>query len=98
MPLSLSPDISLNKSQLDDCPRDSGCYISSENSDNGREDLESENLSDMVQKITIAETSDWTHILNSLSTAAFHLTLPELKDQIGKGEKYLQIQPKVKMF
>uniref|UniRef100_A0A8C2NZM3 SAM domain-containing protein SAMSN-1 n=1 Tax=Capra hircus TaxID=9925 RepID=A0A8C2NZM3_CAPHI len=34
MPLSLSPDI-LNKSQLDDCPRDSGCYISSENSDNG---------------------------------------------------------------
>ncbi|XP_016057227.1 PREDICTED: SAM domain-containing protein SAMSN-1 [Miniopterus natalensis] len=58
VPLSLSPDISLNKSQLDDCPRDSGCYISSENSDNGREDLESENLSDMVQKITIAETSD----------------------------------------
>ncbi|XP_045021001.1 SAM domain-containing protein SAMSN-1 isoform X2 [Bubalus bubalis] len=57
MPLSLSPDI-LNKSQLDDCPRDSGCYISSENSDNGKEDLESENLSDMVQKITIREPSD----------------------------------------
>ncbi|XP_068401819.1 SAM domain-containing protein SAMSN-1 isoform X1 [Eschrichtius robustus] len=56
--LSLSPDISLNKSQLDDCPRDSGCYISSENSDNGKEDLESENLSDMVQKITITEPSD----------------------------------------
>nr|XP_020756623.1 SAM domain-containing protein SAMSN-1 isoform X3 [Odocoileus virginianus texanus] len=56
-PLSLSPDI-LNKSQLDDCPRDSGCYISSENSDNGKEDLESENLSDMVQKITIREPSD----------------------------------------
>ncbi|XP_077914250.1 SAM domain-containing protein SAMSN-1 isoform X2 [Halichoerus grypus] len=58
VPLSLSPDISLNKSQLDDCPRDSGCYISSENSDNGKEDLESENLSDMVQKITITEPSD----------------------------------------
>ncbi|KAG8518512.1 SAM domain-containing protein SAMSN-1, partial [Galemys pyrenaicus] len=56
--LSLRPDISLNKTQLDDCPRDSGCYISSENSDNGKEDLESENLSDMVQKITITETSD----------------------------------------
>uniref|UniRef100_A0A8C9GWE6 SAM domain, SH3 domain and nuclear localization signals 1 n=1 Tax=Piliocolobus tephrosceles TaxID=591936 RepID=A0A8C9GWE6_9PRIM len=58
MPLSLSSDISLNKSQLDDCPRDSGCYISSGNSDNGKEDLESENLSDMVHKITIAEPSD----------------------------------------
>ncbi|XP_065731966.1 SAM domain-containing protein SAMSN-1 [Phocoena phocoena] len=56
--LFLSPDISLNKSQLDDCPRDSGCYISSENSDNGKEDLESENLSNMVQKITITEPSD----------------------------------------
>lgn len=56
--LPLSPDISLNKSRLDDCPRDSGCYISSENSDNGREDLESENLSGMVEKITIRETSD----------------------------------------
>ncbi|XP_076974839.1 SAM domain-containing protein SAMSN-1 isoform X1 [Tamandua tetradactyla] len=57
-PLSLSPDSSLNKSQLDDCPRDSGCYISSENSDNGKEDLESENLPDMVQKITITDPSD----------------------------------------
>ncbi|XP_036206207.1 SAM domain-containing protein SAMSN-1 isoform X1 [Myotis myotis] len=58
VPRSLSPDISLNKSQLDDCPRDSGCYISSENSDNSKEDLESENLSETVQKMTIAETSD----------------------------------------
>ncbi|XP_008063809.1 SAM domain-containing protein SAMSN-1 isoform X1 [Carlito syrichta] len=58
VPLSLSPDSSLNKSQLDDCPRDSGCYISSGNSDNGKEDLESENLPDMVQKITITEPSD----------------------------------------
>uniref|UniRef100_A0A8C9Q0P2 SAM domain-containing protein SAMSN-1 n=1 Tax=Spermophilus dauricus TaxID=99837 RepID=A0A8C9Q0P2_SPEDA len=58
VPLSVSPDISLNKSQLDDCPRDSGCYISSGNSDNGKEDLESENLPDMVQKMTITEPSD----------------------------------------
>ncbi|KAL2805269.1 SAM domain-containing protein SAMSN-1 isoform 6 [Daubentonia madagascariensis] len=58
MPLSLSPDTSLNKSQLDDCPRDSGCYISSGNSDNGKEDLESENLPDMVHKISITEPSD----------------------------------------
>ncbi|XP_007933103.1 SAM domain-containing protein SAMSN-1 [Orycteropus afer afer] len=57
VPLSISPDTSLNKSQLDDCPRDSGCYISSENSDNGKEDLESENLPSMVQKITITEPS-----------------------------------------
>ncbi|XP_062062632.1 SAM domain-containing protein SAMSN-1 isoform X1 [Lepus europaeus] len=57
VPLSLSPDISLNKSQLDNCPRDSGCYISSGNSDNGKEDLESENLPDMVQKISISEPS-----------------------------------------
>ncbi|KAM5333946.1 SAM domain-containing protein SAMSN-1 isoform 1-T1 [Glossophaga mutica] len=58
VPLSLSPDISLSKSQLHDCPRDSGCYISSENSDNGKEDLESGNLTAMVQKIAITETSD----------------------------------------
>ncbi|XP_035299568.1 SAM domain-containing protein SAMSN-1 isoform X2 [Cricetulus griseus] len=56
LPLSLRPDI-LSKSQLDDCPRDSGCYISSENSDNGKEDLESENLPDMVQKMAINEPS-----------------------------------------
>ncbi|EDK98273.1 SAM domain, SH3 domain and nuclear localization signals, 1, isoform CRA_b [Mus musculus] len=57
VPLSSNPDI-LSASQLEDCPRDSGCYISSENSDNGKEDLESENLSDMVQKIAITESSD----------------------------------------
>lgn len=72
VPLSLRPDV-LSKSQLDDCPRDSGCYISSGNSDNGKEDLESENLPDMVQKIAITEPSDWTHIHISLSTEEFHL-------------------------
>lgn len=72
VPLSSNPDI-LSASQLEDCPRDSGCYISSENSDNGKEDLESENLSDMVQKIAITESSDWTHTLMSTPAAEFHL-------------------------
>uniref|UniRef100_A0A8C3SJI2 SAM domain-containing protein SAMSN-1 n=1 Tax=Chelydra serpentina TaxID=8475 RepID=A0A8C3SJI2_CHESE len=54
-PLILSPDLSFNKSELNDCPRDSGCYILSENSDNGKDELDPENLSDMVQMITITE-------------------------------------------
>uniref|UniRef100_K7GBV1 SAM domain-containing protein SAMSN-1 n=1 Tax=Pelodiscus sinensis TaxID=13735 RepID=K7GBV1_PELSI len=54
-PLTLSPDPSFNKSQLNDCPRDSGCYILSENSDPGKEELDPENLSDIVQTITITE-------------------------------------------
>ncbi|NWI92150.1 SAMN1 protein, partial [Pitta sordida] len=45
------------KSQLNDCPRDSGCYISSENSDNGKEEADPEGLSDMVQSITITESN-----------------------------------------
>ncbi|TFK02798.1 immunoglobulin J chain [Platysternon megacephalum] len=56
-PLTLSPDLSFNKSELNDCPRDSGCYILSENSDNGKEELDPENLSDMLQTITITETN-----------------------------------------
>lgn len=55
---NLSPHQSFDKSQLNDCPRDSGCYISSENSDNGKEEADSEALSDMVQSITISE-SNW---------------------------------------
>ncbi|XP_062982825.1 SAM domain-containing protein SAMSN-1 [Elgaria multicarinata webbii] len=54
---TLSPDLSFNKSQLNDCPRDSGCYISPENSDNSKEDLDTETLSDMVQTITITESN-----------------------------------------
>lgn len=57
VPLSSNPDM-LSESQLDDCPRDSGCYISSGNSDNDKEDPESESLPDMVQKISITEPSD----------------------------------------
>ncbi|XP_061485478.1 SAM domain-containing protein SAMSN-1 isoform X1 [Rhineura floridana] len=56
VPQTLSPDLSFNKSQLNDCPRDSGCYISPENSDNSKEDLDAENLCDMVQTITITES------------------------------------------
>lgn len=55
---SLSPHHGFDKSQLNDCPRDSGCYISSENSDNGKEEVDPETLSDMVQAITITE-SNW---------------------------------------
>ncbi|XP_032908083.1 SAM domain-containing protein SAMSN-1-like isoform X2 [Catharus ustulatus] len=54
---NLSPQQSFDKSQLNDCPRDSGCYISSENSDNGKEEADSEALSDMVQSITISESN-----------------------------------------
>lgn len=70
-PQSLRPE---SKSQLDDCPRDSGCYVSSGNSDNGKEDLESENLSDMVQKIVITEASDWTHIRISICMEFYTLS------------------------
>lgn len=55
---SLSPHHGFDKSLLNDCPRDSGCYISSENSDNGKEEGDPETLSDMVQSITITE-SNW---------------------------------------
>ncbi|XP_072850146.2 SAM domain-containing protein SAMSN-1 isoform X2 [Pogona vitticeps] len=57
VPQSLSPDLSFNKTQLNDCPRDSGCYISPENSDHSKEDLDTENLSDMVKTITITESN-----------------------------------------
>ncbi|XP_052650069.1 SAM domain-containing protein SAMSN-1 isoform X2 [Harpia harpyja] len=55
--LSLSPHHGFDKSQLNDCPRDSGCYISSENSDNGKEEVDPETLSDMVQSVTITESN-----------------------------------------
>ncbi|NWH22888.1 SAMN1 protein, partial [Grus americana] len=54
---SLSPHDGFDKSQLNDCPRDSGCYVSSENSDNGKEEVDPESLSDMVQSITISESN-----------------------------------------
>ncbi|XP_015495958.1 SAM domain-containing protein SAMSN-1 isoform X2 [Parus major] len=54
---NLSLHQSFDKSQLNDCPRDSGCYISSENSDNGKEEADPEALCDMVQSITISESN-----------------------------------------
>ncbi|NWU18504.1 SAMN1 protein, partial [Cephalopterus ornatus] len=54
---NLSPCPDSDKLQLNDCPRDSGCYTSSENSDNGKEEADSEALSDMVQSITITESN-----------------------------------------
>ncbi|XP_075625898.1 SAM domain-containing protein SAMSN-1 isoform X2 [Balearica regulorum gibbericeps] len=54
---SVSPHDGFDKSQLNDCPRDSGCYVSSENSDNGKEEVDPESLSDMVQSITITESN-----------------------------------------
>lgn len=54
---NLSPHPGFDKSQLNDCPRDSGCYISSENSDNGKEEVDPETLSDMVQSVSITESN-----------------------------------------
>lgn len=36
------------------CPRDSGCYATSEISDNGKEDLDVENLPEMVEDVSLA--------------------------------------------
>ncbi|KAF7250907.1 SAM domain-containing protein SAMSN-1 [Varanus komodoensis] len=54
---TLSPDLGFNKSQLNDCPRDSGCYVSAENSDNSKEEPDTENLSGMIQMIAITESN-----------------------------------------
>ncbi|XP_073440573.1 SAM domain-containing protein SAMSN-1 isoform X1 [Dendrobates tinctorius] len=53
---TLSPDNAANKRELSECPRDSGCYITLENSENSKEDVESEKLCESVQKITITES------------------------------------------
>ncbi|XP_077150155.1 SAM domain-containing protein SAMSN-1 isoform X2 [Ranitomeya variabilis] len=53
---TLSPDTAANKRELSDCPRDSGCYITLENSENSKDDVESEKLCESVQKITITES------------------------------------------
>lgn len=55
-PLMLSPDSAANKCELSDCPRDSGCYITLENSENSKDDVESEKLCESVQKISITES------------------------------------------
>ncbi|XP_056416831.1 SAM domain-containing protein SAMSN-1 isoform X2 [Hyla sarda] len=55
VPLTLGPDTAANKCELSDCPRDSGCYITLENSENSKDDVQSEKLCESVQKITISE-------------------------------------------
>ncbi|XP_060090388.1 SAM domain-containing protein SAMSN-1 isoform X1 [Heteronotia binoei] len=57
VPQTLSSDLGFNKSQSSDCPRDSGCYTSSENSDNSKDDPDTENLSALVHAITITESN-----------------------------------------
>ncbi|XP_015269766.1 PREDICTED: SAM domain-containing protein SAMSN-1 [Gekko japonicus] len=57
VPQTLSPDLGFNKSQLSDCPRDSGCYTSSENSDTSKDDPDTENLCALVHAVTITESN-----------------------------------------
>ncbi|KAM4048264.1 SAM domain-containing protein SAMSN-1 isoform 2-T2 [Anomaloglossus baeobatrachus] len=56
VPQTLSPDTAANKCELSDCPRDSGCYITLENSEHNKDDVKSEKLCESVQKITITES------------------------------------------
>ncbi|XP_031752472.1 SAM domain-containing protein SAMSN-1 isoform X3 [Xenopus tropicalis] len=57
VPLTLSPGNPANKCELDDCPRDSGCYISLETSENSKDEVEVETLCENVHKITITESA-----------------------------------------
>ncbi|XP_072115968.1 SAM domain-containing protein SAMSN-1-like [Mobula birostris] len=42
-----------DQSQQKDCPRDSGCYATSEISDNGKEDLEMEHVPEMIEDVSL---------------------------------------------
>ncbi|CAH2219397.1 SAM domain-containing SAMSN-1-like isoform X1 [Pelobates cultripes] len=55
--LTVTTDISASKYDLKECPRDSGCYISMENSESNKEDVESDALCESVTKITITESA-----------------------------------------
>ncbi|XP_048397472.1 SAM domain-containing protein SAMSN-1-like isoform X2 [Stegostoma tigrinum] len=48
-------DLKLDQAHLKECPRDSGCYATSEISDNGKEDLDLENLPEMVEGASLAD-------------------------------------------
>ncbi|GCB66054.1 hypothetical protein scyTo_0014947 [Scyliorhinus torazame] len=48
-----SSELKLEQAHLMECPRDSGCYATSEISDNGKEDLELENLQDIVGGVSL---------------------------------------------
>ncbi|XP_053561166.1 SAM domain-containing protein SAMSN-1 [Bombina bombina] len=52
--LTLSPNMASKKHELDDCARDSGCYITLDNSDNSK-DNDSQILCESVKKITITD-------------------------------------------
>ncbi|XP_041437550.1 uncharacterized protein LOC108707432 isoform X3 [Xenopus laevis] len=57
VPPRLRPGNPANKCDLSDCPRDSGCYISLESSENSKDETEAETLCENVQKITITESA-----------------------------------------
>ncbi|XP_043557355.1 SAM domain-containing protein SAMSN-1-like isoform X2 [Chiloscyllium plagiosum] len=48
-------DLKLDQAHLKECPRDSGCYATSEISDNGKEDLDLESLPEMVEDASLAD-------------------------------------------
>eukprot|EP00062_Callorhinchus_milii_P020040 gi/632975264/ref/XP_007904135.1/ PREDICTED: SAM domain-containing protein SAMSN-1 [Callorhinchus milii] len=50
-------DLKLDQPHLTECPRDSGCYITSENSDNGKDDMDSEHLPEMVESLSLSGLS-----------------------------------------
>ncbi|XP_067849484.1 SAM domain-containing protein SAMSN-1-like isoform X2 [Heptranchias perlo] len=52
---SQSSDLTFDQSHVMECPRDSGCYATSEISDNGKEDLDLENLPEMVEGVSLAD-------------------------------------------
>ncbi|KAM9320369.1 SAM domain-containing protein SAMSN-1 [Gastrophryne carolinensis] len=54
-PLTLNPKTSTTKCELSDCPRDSGCYITLDHSENGKEDAEPGKLCEAVEQITVTE-------------------------------------------
>ncbi|XP_067897386.1 SAM domain-containing protein SAMSN-1-like isoform X2 [Heterodontus francisci] len=51
---SQSSNLKSDQSHLIECPRDSGCYATSEISDNGKEDLDVDNLPEMVEGVSLA--------------------------------------------
>ncbi|XP_053312782.1 SAM domain-containing protein SAMSN-1 isoform X2 [Spea bombifrons] len=55
--MTLTPNICASKCELNDCPRDSGCYISIDNPESNKDDTESKILCEGVQKITITESA-----------------------------------------
>ncbi|XP_078416504.1 SAM domain-containing protein SAMSN-1-like isoform X1 [Cetorhinus maximus] len=52
---SQASDLKLDQTHLMQCPRDSGCYATSEISDNGKEDLDLENLPEMIEGVSLAD-------------------------------------------